>query len=60
MRNTFSYDIDEYIRSPEGQKDLRERRAELVRMQEDPKTPQKFKRTIPRTLRFIDLYLQEE
>ena len=60
MRNTFKYDIEDYIRSPEKQKELRERRAELVRMLEDPKTPKRIKKTLPGSIWFIDLHLLDK
>ena len=60
MRNTFAYDIDKWIQSEEGQEDLRKTKAELVRMLEDPKTPKRIKKTLPSSIRFIDLHLLDK
>lgn len=60
MRKHFKYDIEDYIRSPEGQKELRERRAELVRMLDDPKTPKRIRKTLPSSIRFIDLHILDK
>lgn len=60
MRNTFAYDIDKWIKSEEGQEDLRKTKAEYMRMLDDPKTPKRILKTLPSTIKFIDLYLVEK